>query len=351
MTGLSWDDSSFEMRLIVPRSRSLPGLINMNRLRFCGRKAGFTLIELLVVIAIIAILIALLLPAVQQAREAARRSQCKNNLKQLGLAMHNYHDTHGTFPYAYRSFDNPPGGAGLPPGTTKARDTWFHRVLPFIEQATLYNKYESTNDVFVNGTQFRTLAATKIASFVCPSNPDYGGAGANLSDGFQGTYGVCLAGSSVGGSLATGLETTTSGKGMFFYASSIRMRDLIDGTSNTLLASESIARPMDNVGAHGDFGQYWGGATWGATGFTAAEPPNTTLSDVVHSCKSTTVALAPCTPNATRGMQYNFARSYHTGGAHVLLADGSVRFASNNIHRQTFQNLGDRADGQVIGEW
>jgi len=316
------------------------------------KRYGFTLIELLVVIAIIAILVALLLPAVQQAREAARRSQCKNNLKQVGLALHNYHDTHSVFPYSYRTLDETPGT--IPTGATKSRDTWFHRILPFVEQAPLYQLYESTNGGFVNNVAFHSMAATRINIFVCPSSDEYGGAGANIPNGFQGTYGVCLSGSVTSGDLTTGVTTTRSGTGMFFRESRISMRDLTDGSSNTLMVSEGIGRPMDNSGAHGDLGQYWGGAGWGAEGFTAAEPPNTTSADRVYSCKSTTVALAPCEPTGTaltRGIQYNFARSYHTGGVHVLLADGSVRFASDNIHAQTFRNLGDRADGQVIGEW
>ncbi|HWL07870.1 MAG TPA: DUF1559 domain-containing protein [Planctomicrobium sp.] len=311
---------------------------------------GFTLIELLVVIAIIAILVALLLPAVQQAREAARRSQCKNNMKQVGLAMHNYHDTHSVFPYSYRTLDESPGS--IPTGTTKCRDTWFHRILPFIEQAALYQQYESINSGFVNSAPFHTIAATRIQSLICPSSDEFGGAGANIPNGFQGTYGVCLSGSAKDGDLTTGVATTRSGTGMFFLESRISMRNLTDGSSNTLMASEGIARPMDNSGGHGDLGQYWGGASWGAEGFTAAEPPNTSLPDRPVICKSTTVIVAPCeSTTVTRGLQYNFARSYHTGGVHVLLADGSVRFASDHIHAQTFRNLGDRADGQVIGAW
>jgi len=313
-------------------------------------RSGFTLIELLVVIAIIAILIALLLPAVQQAREAARRSQCKNNLKQIGVAMHNYHDTHSVFPYSYRTLDQTPGQP--PAGSTKCRDTWFHRILPFIEQSSLYHQYESITSNFVNSAPFHAVAAVHIPSLVCPSNDEFGGAGANIPNGFQGTYGVCLSGSVKDGSPTTGATTTRNGTGMFYLESRISMANLTDGSSNTLMASEGIGRPMDSAGAHGDLGQYWGGAGWGAEGFTAAEPPNTSLPDRPHSCKSTSLSVAPCQgTSSTRGLQYNFARSYHTGGVHVLLADGSVRFASNNINAQTFRDLGDRNDGRVIGEW
>lgn len=314
-----------------------------------NRRMGFTLVELLVVIAIIGVLVALLLPAVQQAREAARRMSCSNNLKQIGLALHNYHDTHLKFPYAYRTLDDPPGTAGIPAGQTHARDTWFQRILPFVEQSAMSDQYEADASVFTNSATptLQPLIITKIPAFLCPSNPDYGGAGANQANGFQGTYGVCLSGSET-----VGITTTRTGKGIFFLESKTGFRDVVDGTSNTIMAGEGIARRMDNVGGHGDLGQYWGGASWGASGFTTFEPPNTTLPDRPHSCKSTTMREAPCADtDATRGQQYNFLRSYHPGGVLVVLADASVRFASETVNTTTFRALGDRNDGLVISEW
>ncbi|EAQ78492.1 DUF1559 domain-containing protein [Blastopirellula marina] len=311
------------------------------------RRSGFTLVELLVVIAIIGVLIALLLPAVQQAREAARRISCSNNLKQLGLAMHNYHDTHLKFPYAYRTLDSPPGPSGVSGGQSHCRDTWFHRILPMLEQNALYDGYEADHTQFVNNISPASLMTIKVSSLVCPSNPEYGGAGANQANGFQGTYGVCLSGSGT-----TGVTTATAGQGMFFLESKTNLRDVTDGTTNTIMAGEGIARPMDNVAGHGDLGQYWGGASWGGTGFTTAEPPNTTLPDRPHSCKSTTVLQAPCmSTSSTRGEQYNFTRSYHPGGVQVVLADASVRFAPETIDTPLFQNLGNKADSNVIGDW
>ncbi|QDS90670.1 Type II secretion system protein G precursor [Rosistilla ulvae] len=322
----------------------------MNRLRKSKspdlRRRGFTLVELLVVIAIIGILVGLLLPAVQAAREAARRMQCSNNMRQIGLAMHNYHDTHRRFPYAWRTFDSTPGT--VPAGQTHCRDTWFHRLLPYIEQDAMSNVYESDHALFINNSPILTpLIKTTVSAFVCPSNPGYGGAGANQAEGFQGTYGVCLSGSET---LWT--TSTTQGTGMFFLESKIQFRDILDGTSNTIMAGEGIARPMDNVGAHGDLGQYWGGASWGGSGFTTFESPNTSLPDRPHSCKSTTVKQAPCqSTSSTRGEQYNFTRSYHPGGVQVVLGDASVRFVGETINTAVFRNLGDRADGNVVGEW
>ena len=315
-----------------------------------GRRAGFTLVELLVVIAIIGVLVALLLPAVQQAREAARRMSCSNNMKQLGLAMHNYHDTHLTFPYAYRTLDSPPGPSGIAAGQTHARDTWYHRILPFIEQDNLYDLYESDHTLFVNGggsTALTRAIQTIVPALQCPSNPSINGPGANQTTGMQGNYGVCMSGSGT-----TGITTTRAGSGMFFLESRTKFRDVTDGTSNTILAGEGIARPMDNSGGHGDLGQYWGGASWGASGFTTYESPNTSLPDRPHSCKSTNVVQAPCqSTSSTRGEQYNFTRSYHPGGVMVTLGDASVRFVPETINTQIFRNLGDRGDGNVIGEW
>ncbi|WP_417737473.1 DUF1559 domain-containing protein [Rosistilla oblonga] len=318
------------------------GSVRSKRLR-----AGFTLVELLVVIAIIGILVGLLLPAVQAAREAARRMSCSNNLKQIGLAMHNYHDTHQRFPYAFRTLDNPPGPSGVPAGITHVRDTWFHRLLPMVEQRGLYDSYEADSSMFINHSNLKMQIETVVPAFVCPTNPGYGGGAANQANGFQGTYGVCMSGSET-----LGITFTTNGKGMFYNASKTKFRDILDGTTNTIMVGEGIARPMDNVGGHGDLGQYWGGATWGATGFTTAEPPNTSLPDRPHSCKSTSVLQAPClSTSSTRGEQFNFSRSYHPGGVQVTLADASVRFAAETIDQQIYQNLGDKADSQVIGEW
>lgn len=316
-------------------------------MRFKNRKAGFTLIELLVVIAIIAILIALLLPAVQQAREAARRSTCKNNLKQIGLAMHNYHDTHRVFPFAYRE------------GPTKRRTCWFHMILPFVDQAPLYNLFESVPDnaanAFVSRPGFSDLFPVVVPSMVCPSNPGVPGRDVGAVGAFQGNYGVCLSGARRGGHIEGGtLIGITFGTtdGMFAFNSNTKFRDITDGTSNTIMASEGIVRPNQIGGArHGEMGGYWGSSPWGSCGFTTAEPPNTTVTDVNHSCKATTIVEAPCTSNTTAGNQHNFTRSYHTGGVHVLLGDGVVRFISNNIDAPTFRNLGSIADGNIIGEF
>ncbi|WP_437192810.1 DUF1559 domain-containing protein [Planctomicrobium sp. SH527] len=325
---------------------------------------GFTLIELLVVIAIIAILIALLLPAVQQAREAARRSQCRNHLKQIALALHNYHDTHLVFPYGHQSDQIA--------GMSHKRDCWFQRLLPFVEQTALSNQYESDRTEWIHlleqssNENLVKLTTTPIAVFSCPSDGSNPGRGANGGvRAFQGNY-VVAAGVGSGHTVnaTTGLVTVTNmtieripdSGGLFGQNSKIGIRDCTDGTSNTLLVSESIVRGNSTV-AWGEAGGYWGGAPHGSFGFISAETPNTSVADRVYTCKATTYTgaprNAPCESGNSSGLtgRWNFARSFHTGGVHAAMGDGAVRFFSDNIDRQTWMKLGLRRDGLVVGEF
>ena len=323
-----------------------------------ARSRGFTLIELLVVIAIIAILIALLLPAVQQAREAARRTQCKNNLKQIGLAMHNYHDTFDVLPYGHRGETD-----GIT--VTHGRDCWFQRLLPYVEQAPLYNIYEADKAGWIFYTP-QSIHGKVVPMFSCPSDPTNPGFGAcGITTGFQGNYVVC-SGTGVGTTIdaPTGIITVTDrdnsygdAGGLFGYQTRRGLRDCVDGTSNTLLASEGIIRGNPSTGFWGELGGYWGGAPHGSYSFSTAETPNTSVADRVYTCKATTYPgvknFAPCESGSTAGLpgRYNFARSYHTGGVQVVMVDGAVRFVSDNIDRQTWMKLGRRSDGLTLGEF
>lgn len=289
------------------------------------KRLGFTLVELLVVIAIIGILIALLLPAVQAAREAARRSQCTNNIKQLGLAMHNYHDTFKIFPYGY--VDN---AAML----SRKRDCWMQRILPFVEQTALNDQYMAFMGAWIMDTPVEIKDAV-ITAFVCPSDasqPAFGGGGGLRSGGygFQGNYAVCV------GDLAMRTDQTTSStwnRGLFWHNSNTKMASIVDGTSNTLMYSEGVCRGSGKTtpGGWGDLGGYWGGAPHGSYGFTTLYGPNTTVPDRIYECKSITWPQAPCTSVTGDALKYNFARSYHPGGVIVGLADGSTRFISETI--------------------
>ncbi|MEW4453888.1 DUF1559 domain-containing protein [Bremerella sp. JC817] len=209
--------------------------LNRNRLR------GFTLVELLVVIAIIGVLIALLLPAVQQAREAARRMQCTNNLKQLGLALHNYHDAFGSFPFRN-------GGTGAPSSSTggqRSRLSGFLFLAPFYEQQALY-------DHFVGGVEAPpwdsskitgpTFAEAVVDALLCPSDGQ-GPPPANNAIGMY-NYVMCGGDSANGTAISTSVTTPTvrGSRGMFGSYMSYRFRDIIDGTSNTIALSE-LSRP------------------------------------------------------------------------------------------------------------
>lgn len=273
---------------------------------------GFTLIELLVVIAIIAILIALLLPAVQQAREAARRTQCKNNLKQIGLALHNYHDAHRTFPYAYLCLpcaDNQIGGWG-----------WATMILPYVDQAPLYNAMgvgTSGHMPAVADSNTQTI----ISAYICPSDSSPG-INCRHSNFAKSNY-VAVYGSS-------GVGIDVNHNGMFYRNSRIKVRDITDGTSNTLAIGERI----------------WGGECSGnPQGSIWAGVRNAGFFDeVAWHCQNTAAARI----NGTGGSAFS---SRHEGGAHFLMGDGAVRFLSENIDGGTYEDLATRDGGEVVGEF
>ncbi|MEO9591847.1 DUF1559 domain-containing protein [Rhodopirellula bahusiensis] len=317
---------------------------------------AFTLVELLVVIAIIGVLVGLLLPAVQSAREAARRMSCSNNMKQLGLSMHNYHDAFRSFPYGHLN-------TGL--SVTHKRDSWYQNILPFIEQqayaenyrnaATIYSVYEAE---WIHRMPAE-LAGIAVPSFMCPSEPSGPARGGGGSDnGFQGSYGVSAGGGTLPQDLLGGITPDeiniikTDPGGMFGETRTYKFRDCLDGTSNTLLASETIIRGASG-GSWGGMGGYWGGSPHGSFGFSSAEPPNTSVPDRVYSCKSTNFPKSPCENGNADGLtgRWNFARSNHTGGVLTAMCDGSVRFVTDSIERQIWRDLGNRADGHILGEF
>jgi prepilin-type N-terminal cleavage/methylation domain-containing protein len=311
-----------------------------SRLRLSS--SGFTLVELLVVIAIIGILIALLLPAVQAAREAARRSQCNNKHKQIALAMHNYHDVHKSFPYGW--------GAEVT-GCTHRRDCWYQRILPFIEQKPYSDKYEADKTEYVFYI-VKDIQGVVVDTMMCPSDPSgpaYGGGGTD--NGFQGNYAVCAGGGTGTTTIDMNVVKNDPG-GLFGQNSAYGFRDCLDGSSNQLLLSEGIIRGKTGA-CWGELGGYWGGAPHGSYAFSSAEPPNTTVPDRVYSCKSTTWPKAPCENGNAGGLsgRWNFARSYHPGGVVAALADGSVRFVSETVDRTTWRYLGIRNDGNVLKEF
>ncbi|MCA9045460.1 MAG: DUF1559 domain-containing protein [Planctomycetaceae bacterium] len=306
------------------------------------RVRGFTLIELLVVIAIIAVLIALLLPAVQQAREAARRTQCKNNLHNLAIAAHNYHDVYstfmpgsigpmngpGNFPVGWR---DPQYGVDLPWG----HFGWPVPLLPYVEGAPLYNTIDLSKPAYVrtikeNGVERGPAGdiANEPASrmmpkvFVCPSahrvQPEV-----EFKD-----YGIN------GGSGACCPERNFTSRGVGYLNSRIRFGDIIDGSSTTILFIEYT---------------HWANHSWIREG-DGSNPfffVHHTSEGYVTCCEHNGVVTPP---NANifndRG-----AVSPHVGGVHCALADGSARFLSENIDGNLYRDLFTRDGHEVIGEW
>lgn len=312
-----------------------------------NRSRGFTLIELLVVIAIIAILIALLLPAVQQAREAARRTQCRNNLKQMGLALHNYHDTFNCFPPGY--LGDPPNeaaGCGSINKTVAAPPGWGWAVfiLPYVDQAPLYNQLDPAGKQVVcgaptgaqNNANVGSAALQKLAIsvFVCPSaadpalNPSRFPAGTPSSHAkanYAGVAGVDFTGQSAAGLKAIFVDGTR------FKA---QMRDSTDGTSTTLAIGERIRRDVD-ADLINQVAPEYVGAIW------AGIAPDTRAAGCVAQ-----LALPPST-FAINGASINAFASQHEGGAHFLLTDGAVRFLSENADQTVIARLGTMNDGQI----
>ena len=314
-------------------------------------RVGFTLVELLVVIAIIGVMVGLLLPAVQAAREAARRMSCSNNNKQLGLALHNYHDTHQRFPIGVLS-DRlnqvlTPAGRGNP-----GRMSWMPSLLPFLEQAPLYEQlapYMASR----NSNSFPSnLMNTPIPALMCPSDPgspktgeQHNTAGQDpppdRDDGFHGNYLLCHGNTEVTEANSNNLN------GMFYYLSKTRFADIIDGTSNTVMGSEVLV-VRETSGQRDWRGRYYR-ADHLSSLFSTFQPPNTTLADKMRTCEAGNPIYAPCT--ASTNPQVIYARSRHPGGAQSLLGDGSVRFITESINTQVWRDLGTRAGGEVIVEY
>ncbi|MBS0204344.1 MAG: DUF1559 domain-containing protein [Planctomycetes bacterium] len=317
-------------------------------LRGYWKRRAFTLIELLVVIAIIAVLIALLLPAVQQAREAARRTQCKNNLKQFGLAMANYHDTYNRFPQGGNI-----GCCDQGPGIG-----YMVRLFPYLDQAPIYNILNmsaptGTNNAFVNNVQRTSIPGANCPSDSqgFPSNNWNGWTVANY-DGSAGSMSFDNAGG-IGRFYTTGVQITgwgdntdpnaTSGMGSR-GGPSLGIKDVSDGTSNTILMGETIARCHD----HASNGGLWreNGQSFHA-GTAAAINDFTTCSWA----KGAQIRYPACANNGQCWNQSWAFKSMHVGGAQFLLCDGSARFISENIDYNTYQHLGGRNEGAVLGEF
>lgn len=361
-----------------------------------GKRRGFTLIELLVVIAIIAILIALLLPAVQQAREAARRTQCRNHLKQLGLALHNYESTFTVYPMTTAQ-NYLPNTQGFSPQA---------RILPYLDQAVLQNKLDFSQPAFTGpfnsltpNPLFAAAFATPLAVLLCPSDPaatQNTGAGGAV---YAGTNYMVSYGSGTG----TNYDLRWKTDGIVYENSNARIRDVTDGTSNTVYMSETVrSSGADVTLAAGTLPKFPYQLTMnGSSGLSANLQPvpglaatggawsaymnsngviaNPNLSAVwptmtnwrgaasaalrgrgtswAHSGAISTLTNGYSTPNSripdvvTHFTGFFAPRSYHVGGAHALLGDGSVRFLSDSIDASLHRALHSCNGGEVVSEF
>jgi prepilin-type N-terminal cleavage/methylation domain-containing protein/prepilin-type processing-associated H-X9-DG protein len=328
-------------------------------------RVGFTLIELLVVIAIIAVLAALILPAVQSAREAANRASCQNNLRQIGLALHSYHDSLGYFPGNHR-----------PPANNSIRERWFTKILPYIDQGNIWKNYDETTNWDSPTNLPLTSQYLKVA--VCPSGLDSnrldvdpastGGSkgfgnppivGITDYGAFYGVHNTFVQANSTyvpPGDLS-GVLTKTDGQ-------TISIADVIDGTSNTIFVAESAGRPYlwqggtkqgSDLTVHGVDGGGW------------ARPASDLW--LIGSSKNGTQLGGPYTINANNGIDaggvYPMTAgtpplgtdgsgqifSFHPNGANVLFTDGSVRFLDQSIAFTTIADLVTRNGGEVIPKY
>jgi prepilin-type N-terminal cleavage/methylation domain-containing protein/prepilin-type processing-associated H-X9-DG protein len=330
-------------------------------------RRGFTLIELLVVIAIIAVLIALLLPAVQAAREAARRSQCVNNLKQIGLGMHNYESANGTFPYGARAC---------------CQGTWLVPTLPFVEQQALYNSWNSYGnnsglpgyvDAYFryNGAANTTVTISRVNAYCCPSdgnNQQYVATKAPFitSQNYVGNFGnITFEQGVISGGKFTpaltyngvtypfmgapftdiGAPDPYNGSAQDGDGPTVPFAAITDGLSNTMLISECI------VGLRSTKSDLRGYSWWSyAAGYSGFWTPNSTNPDWIQSasyCNYPAMQNPPCTLGQS-SMDMMAARSRHPGGVNVCFADGHVKFLKNSVNPVTYRALSTTRGNEVL---
>ena len=329
----------------------------MNTLR---SRTAFTLIELLVVIAIIAVLMGLLLPAVQKVRSAADRITCQNNLKQIGLAMHNYHNDFGSFPPGYLN-QVWPNDPSLPPG----HFIWsaHAHILPYIEQGSLADLIDMSYPLFGGPTADppysifpvnRDGVARPVVTFLCPADESN-----NVKPGYAPASYVTCAGS-------TPYSSSSNANGVYYVNSKTKITQVKDGTSNTVLASESLIGPggapfttdpgdrtrvhvelsfqpiseslCSNTNLYGnERGYAWTDGSTASASYNHVLTPNSKTMD----------CYSAYSPNPG----WRAARSNHGNGVNIVLADGSVRFVNANINAVTWSSLGTVKSGDVVGQY
>ena len=291
-------------------------------------KRGFTIIELLVVIAIIAVLISLLLPAVQQAREAARRTQCKNNLMQIGLALHNYMGGHGCLPPGTQNSTGPiqskeDGGYHM---------SWHTQILPYLDQSNAYQRIDFTESVYARVNA--PIRVHRISTLLCPSD---------FSNSAPGVTNYC--------GIHNDFETpiNVDQNGVLFLNSSIRYEDVRDGSANTIFAIESLVLNGGDLGWMSGTRSTLRNVVTAIPGSTPDSPPTFQSAMLPASQTGRTMQVA-----AVGSLNADFVGqggSQHPGGFQVLLGDGSVRFISLNTSPIVLRNLAHRHDGELLQQF
>lgn len=343
--------------------------MRMTQKPFCLRTA-FTLIELLVVIAIIAILVALLLPAVQQAREAARRSSCQNNMKQLGIAFHNYHDTHRVLPLG--------NGTAHSASTAYGTGNWKYRLLPFMEQDAMFSTGTNFSWRQSSGGSRNATAEIwenfRVPGYHCPSSPQNW---TRVSE--QCDTGICYNSETHDYVGIMGAHPDPAGRGYpevrtpltpygYIYSTgllargeAVPMRACTDGLSNTILVGEQAGNRRSATKS-----DYMSGWTCGHNCNESVRVINNTRTGGTDTCASSCnwplpagIVVVNGAPNPTTAitngaLSYDAhipLKSYHSGGAQILLGDGSVRFLGDSTDGLLCRRLATRDDGQVLGEF
>jgi prepilin-type N-terminal cleavage/methylation domain-containing protein/prepilin-type processing-associated H-X9-DG protein len=316
-----------------------------------GRRSAFTLIELLVVIAIIAVLIGLLLPAVQKVREAAARMSCSNNLKQIGLALHNYHDANNRFPSGLNIPISTQSGAVFPtnslytsgkigpaPNPTQFA-SWLEAILPYIEQDNLYKALDLTQREYANCNGQSSPGAQIVKPYICPSDPMTTQVSTYTTGGVTYYFGM----NSYLANAGTQVWYITAGKfdGMFQINSKLNIPGISDGSSNTLMAGERLHRDPAYTAIGSLGGWAWSNYNSAQDCLGATNVPNNFL-------------LAPGTaigsPAYNEDNRVNAFGSGHSGGSNFVFCDGSVRFLTMNSTSDlpTFQALSTPRGGEVV---
>ncbi len=295
-------------------------------------RRGFTLVELLVTISVIAILVGLLLPAVQQARESMRRTKCANHLKQLGLALHNYHNTHRSFPAGYLSRVDTRGN-DVGPGWG-----WASQLLPQLEQVSLYEKLNF--ELPIESSANSELRLTLVPTYVCPSDVFHRVVLVSKRDSLGNALAAIC---EVAGANYTGVfgitEPGVEGEGIFYRNSKIATQEITDGTSQTLIVGERSHR--------------WGEATWvgAVSDGKLFPPPGSPAVPFVQEASSFILGHTFEGPPSAPGIECNNFSSLHLGGANVVFADGHIHFISSSTDKLLFRYLSTRSGNEVIGDY